>query len=365
MRIETKVDYIIVGQGLAGSCLAIQLRLRGKKVFVFDEPERNRASSIAAGLFNPITGKRMNKSWKAKEIFAYLFKFYKEAEALLGQKFFHPQPIYRPFISVEEQNEWMALSEDEGIKHFIKKILTGPSFRQVNDPYGGILISHSGYLDVAAFTESFRRLLIKENSYHATHFDASALAISNDSVKYSEAAGLQVEASGIVFCDGMAASKNSLLHWLPLRSLKGETLTISLNETPEAIFNRGVYVVPTRVNNSFKVGATYQPNDVSENITPAAKNELEEKLNGLLTVSFQIDHQDWGIRPTTPDRKPILGAHPIHKKVFIFNGLGTKGVSLAPYFSGVLTDCMVGKSEIPTEVNIDRFKALYSSLSSF
>src|SRR5258706_5849421 len=84
--IKIKVDHIIVGQGLAGSCLAIQLLNRGKKLVVFDEPEKNRASTVAAGLFNPITGKRMTKSWMADEIFTYLFQFYSAVATFLNKK---------------------------------------------------------------------------------------------------------------------------------------------------------------------------------------------------------------------------------------------------------------------------------------
>ena len=365
MSIKLKVDHIIVGQGLAGSCLAIQLLNRGKKILVFDEPQKNRASSIAAGLFNPITGKRMSKSWKAKEIFSYLFEFYGKAEASLGQTFFHPQPIYRPFVSIEEQNEWMALSEDESIKYFIEKIFTSPSFHQANDPYGGILITNSGYLDVNCFMNALRGLLRKENSFQETFFDANCLTIDDKVVKYSDSSGMDVEASTIIFCDGLGANKNPLLSWLPVRPLKGETLSIALAEKPEVIFNRGVYIVPTQKDNSFTVGATYQPTDVTGGITVQARTELEDKLRALLKIPFQVDHQDWGIRPTTPDRRPILGEHPAFKNVIIFNGLGTKGVSLAPYFSTVLMDWLEGKFEIPREVNIARFKALYSGLSSF
>src|SRR6478736_7266149 len=107
MSSTRKIDYIIIGQGLAGSCLALQLINRGKSVFVFDEPEKNRASLIAAGLFNPVTGKLMAKTWKADRLFSYLHSFYSEAEKLLNCRFYYPFPLYRPFISVEEQNEWM------------------------------------------------------------------------------------------------------------------------------------------------------------------------------------------------------------------------------------------------------------------
>jgi len=62
------------------------------------------------------------------------------------------------------------------------------------------------------------------------------------------------------------------------------------------------------------------------------------------------------MRPTTPDRKPILGVHPQHAQAVVFNGLGTKGVSLAPYFSGVLAEALENDAPINKEVDIDRYK---------
>lgn len=359
MFIKIKVDHIIVGQGLAGSCLAIQLLNRGKKLVVFDEPRKNRASAVAAGLFNPITGKRMIKSWMADEIFPYLFQFYSAGERFLGKKFFHPVPIYRPFVSFEEQNEWMALSADNGLKKFIDKIFTTSAYDQANDPFGGVLTKQSGYLDVNSFMLAVVSLLKKENAYRESNFDFTSLKVSADNLQYEE-----IETSSIIFCDGIGVNNDPFFKWLPVRSLKGETLHVSLEEKPRAIFNRGVYLVPTDRHNSFIAGATYQPNDISEMTSTKARNELEEKLKTLVKIPFTVNHQNWGIRPTTPDRRPILGAHPAHKNIIVFNGLGTKGVSLAPYFSGMLADWMGGKTEIQNEVNIERFKPLYSRLSS-
>ncbi len=83
-------------------------------------------------------------------------------------------------------------------------------------------------------------------------------------------------------------------------------------------------------------------------------------LKVLLKTPYKFISQDWGFRPTTPDRRPILGEHPDLKNVIIFNGLGTKGVSLAPYFSAQLANWLSGKAEIQPEVNIKRFKSLSS-----
>ncbi|HTH57948.1 MAG TPA: FAD-dependent oxidoreductase [Cyclobacteriaceae bacterium] len=359
MPITKKINHIIVGQGLAGSCLALELFKRGKEIRIFDLPEENRASSVAAGLFNPITGNRMTKSWSAEKMFPALFQFYREAERRLERKFLYEEPIYRPFISVEEQNEWMAQSENPAVKPFVKEVFTSAAYEQAVNPFGGIVINQSGYLDVNAFMEAVRVELKKKDAYSNALFDPTQIKIKNNAIEYAH-----LTATSIVFCEGVRAAQNPFFHWLPIRPLKGETITISLDQRPEAIFNRGVYLVPTSKDNSFIVGATYQGNDDTPVITAAAKAELEEKLKGLITMQYQVTHQSWGIRPTTPDRKPILGAHPLYKNLVVFNGLGTKGVSLAPYFSALLADWFEGRAEIQNEVNIQRFKPLYSKLSS-
>jgi hypothetical protein len=171
-NIKNQVDYIIVGQGLAGSCLALQLIRSGKKILVFDEPQSNRASAVAAGLFNPITGKFLKQSWMAEKIFPCLFQFYKEMEDLLRQRFFYPMAIYRPFISIEEQNEWMAQSEKNSLKKFISKIYTSHTFnKQVNDAFGGVITESSGYLDTVAFLTATQDFLKNRSAYREAFFD--------------------------------------------------------------------------------------------------------------------------------------------------------------------------------------------------
>jgi glycine/D-amino acid oxidase-like deaminating enzyme len=78
-----------------------------------------------------------------------------------------------------------------------------------------------------------------------------------------------------------------------------------------------------------------------------ARMELDQKLMELIIIPYRVTAQDWGFRPTTPDRRPILGSMPDSENVVIFNGLGTKGVSLAPYFSAQLCDWLIGSGQNP------------------
>src|SRR5882757_1438122 len=239
--IKHPLDHILIGQGLAGSCLAIELIKRGKKILVVDQPQKNRASAVAAGLFNPITGKFLKQSWMAEKIFPCLFQFYKEAEVLLQQGFFYSMPIYRPFLSIEEQNEWMAESEKKLLEQFIAKIHTSSAFKQVHDPFGGLITQHSGFLDTVAFMTAARDFLSNKNAYQEALFSPEKLTIQQDKIHYEG-----MEAGNIIFCDGVESKTNSFFSWAPIRPLKGETLTVHLMGNPEVIFNRGVYVVPTK-----------------------------------------------------------------------------------------------------------------------
>lgn len=351
---NSDIDYIIIGQGLAGSCLSLQLIRRNKKVIVFDQPQHNHSTAVAAGLFNPITGKMLAKTWLAETLFPYFYSFYREAEVLLHRKFFFPMPLYRPFSSVEEQNEWMGRSTHASMSEYIETIYLKPTFAdQVHDPVGGVLLRQGGYVDTTVFVEAVRGLLKQAGAYQEERFEEAELREPGSGVSYRH-----ITAKKIIYCRGVDDLNSGCFSWLPIKPLKGEMLLVTMPAV-NRIYNRGVYVVPGNAAGTFNVGATYDFNLTPET-TVQGKDELETRLKELVRLPYRIINQNWGIRATTPDRRLLLGPHPVYGNRVIFNGLGTKGVSLAPYFSGQLAAWLEGKGEITPEVNIGRFKSLYS-----
>jgi glycine oxidase len=349
-----KIHYIILGHGLAGSSLAIQLLKRGKKILVIDKPSPTTASRVAAGLFNPITGRKMVKSWLADKLFPFLHQYYRDIETLTARKFFYPMPVYRPFVSIEEQNEWMAKSIEPSFQPYIERVFTTPSFEGAKDQHGGILLKQTGYLNTTAYLDAVRKLIERDGTFLETDLSEGDILIDSQRVRYKD-----FEAERLVVCNG--AQDNPWFRWLPIRPLKGETLRIQCDYRESVILNRGVYVVPAAEPNQWRVGATYDQGDKEAGVTEKAKAELIEKTQELITFPFNIVHQEYGFRPTTPDRRPIMGRHPAMERVFTFNGLGTKGVSLAPYFSDVLTHFIENEEPINKEVDIERYKSLYWS----
>ena len=347
-----KVNYIILGHGLAGASLAIQLLKRGKKILVIDSPSPTTASRVAAGLFNPITGRKMVKSWLADKLFSFLHQYYREVETSTARKFFFPMPVYRPFVSIEEQNEWMAKSIEPSFQNYVERVFTAPSFDGVKDPHGGLLLKQAGYLNTSEYLDAVRNLIGRENTFLEAHSTDADVVIDSQRVRYQN-----FEAERLVVCNG--SHDNPWFSWLPIRPLKGETLRIQCDYRESTILNRGVYIVPAAERGQWRVGATYDQEDKEPGATEKAKAELVEKTQELIAFPFNIVQQEYGFRPTTPDRRPIIGRHPEMERVFTFNGLGTKGVSLAPYFSDVLARFIENGEPINKEVDIERYKLLY------
>jgi glycine/D-amino acid oxidase-like deaminating enzyme len=347
------VDYIIVGQGLAGSILADHLLSEGSKVLVYDDPLLSNSSKIAGGLYNPVTGRKMVKTWNAEPLFNYLVDYYPKLEQNLGTEFLHDIPIYRPFISAEELNEWMGKSADIDYSQFIKEVHSASAYRnQVNDEFGGLLLDQSGYVDTAKLVEASARSLSEKNSLVQEYFDTTQLKLAEESASYKN-----ITCKAVIFCNGHKALQEEYFGWIPLRPVKGELLMIKTDEPLKVIHNRGVFVIP-QGNGICKVGSTYDHNNLDENPTLEAKNVLVNKLNELVKFRYSIEYQLAGIRPATKDRKPMLGCHPKHKSLMIFNGFGTKGVSLIPYFAHEMTQLLTNSGSIEDEVNIERFFSL-------
>lgn len=348
------IDYLIIGQGLAGSVLSFYLMEAGFKVQVLGKPGLSVSSEVAAGLYNPVTGRKMVKTWNADKLFFQLEPAYRQMEALSADHFLHPTPIYRPFMDTAEQNDWFAKQGDPAFSPYIEAVFDKPQYHpHVKNPYGGLLLKKSGWLDIPAMLKAWQAYLKEHNAYEETAFEEDALQIGADKVSYKG-----IEARKIIYCNGTNILQSKFWNWLPLRPVKGEVLQLKASVALDKIMNRGVFLLPLGGGN-YKVGSTYDQRDLSLEPSQAARQEMLERLSSLASFPFEVQEQLAGIRPATKDRRPVLGIHPRFKTLGLFNGLGTKGVSLAPYCAGLLTDYLLQEKEISAEVNIDRFFSLY------
>lgn len=348
-----EVEYLLIGQGVAGSVLACKLLERGKSFAVIDEPSFSNASRVAGGLYNPITGRKMVKTWQADDLFEALIPFYQEQEQKLKANFFHDISIYRPFFNQHEQNEWMGKSAEPSFEKFIKEVKQKPYLPDwVHNPYGGLLLNQSGYVDTQQFVAKLREVLIQVGKYKNETFDVNQL-VTGEHFHYKE-----FSAEKIIFSEGRFSNNNPFFSALPFSLVKGELLFIKADVDVKEIINRGVFMIPLG-KGLFKIGSTYEHKNLDEIPTSKGKEELKERLKKLIKFDFELIDQKAGVRPATKDRKPFMGEHPQIKRMFIFNGLGTKGVSLAPLLAEEFLDFTEQRGDLNEEVNISRFFSLF------
>ncbi len=290
----------------------------------------------------------MVKTWKADSLFPVIKPFYKELEQLTGSKFLTEMAIYRPFLTFEEQNEWMGNSADPGFEAYLEHIYSESQSKHLKDPYGGVMLRNSGWLNINnlldAMATYFKEELILEK------YDESLLSKENEFWSYRE-----LKAKSIVYCNGLGAMNSRFFNYLPFAPVKGEILEVKQEFTPDYVVNRGVFRVHLG-DGVHRVGSTYTKHDLDLGATNTAKTEILDRLKDLVKLPVEkiVNHRT-GIRPATRDRKPFLGKHPEEVGVYLFNGFGAKGVSLIPYFSEQMLEYLVNDKSIDSEVDIARY----------
>ena len=357
--LNTTVNYIIIGQGLAGTILTQTLLKQGKSVIIIDEQGLSNASRIAAGLYNPVVFKRMVKSWMADELISYMNGFYTEAEQLLNENFYFKKQIVKLFAEEQEKVLWLKKSTEDVGKYLSKTIQYNFLNELIhNSPTGeSSEVIIAGNLDTGLFLDAFRAYFKINNQLLEEKFEYDKLIISENSVRYKN-----FTADKIIFCEGYKSIDNPYFKWLPFKLTKGEIITVKIPllfekgvSYSEKVINKGVFILPLG-NNIYKVGSTYEWNDLTEQTTEKGKAYLIDKLQKVLKVPFEIIDHHAGIRPTVIDRRPLIGLHPQYPALGVFNGMGTKGVMLAPFFAKQFVDFLENNLPIDKEVDIARFR---------
>lgn len=346
-----KFDYIIVGQGLAGTVLAFQLMQFGKRVFIVDRFREATSSKVAFGAYNPMVLKRFTACWKVEEQLPPLYRFIKSFEDSFDTSIHNSLQLWRKFHSVQEQNLWMEKSEKVRLKGFMNKKFISNDSDVISADYGFGEVKDSGRVDLKKMISIFRSQLDSSDCLLNEDFDYQDLVVSSKAVRYRS-----IEAKKIIFCEGHRLTKNPYFNYLPLMRTKGELLTVKLKGFQVKQFLKSKISLLPLGSDLYKLGATFNWDDKDELCTEQAKEELLSKLNDLVRVSPELINHEAGLRPTVKDRRALLGAHPKYTNIVVFNGLGTRGLLISPYLSLQLIDFMENGQMLDPEVDIKRYE---------
>lgn len=312
------------------------------------------SSLVAGGLYNPVILKRFTAAWKAKEQLECSIPLYKALETRLEVPLVYEVPVLRRFASIEEQNSWFQAADQPVLCDFLSPHLLNNSNTGLDAPYGFGEVLHTGRVDTLALLNTYADFLTKENCLKKEPFHFKELEQDADGVSYGG-----VRAAKIVFATGYGLKSNPYFEYLPLNGTKGELLLLRIpGLKEERVIKSSAFIIPMG-DDLYRVGATYKWQDKTNVPTVEAKEELLEKLSDFLTLPYEVKEHEAGIRPTVVDRRPLLGQHPTYKNMYVFNGMGSRGVMMAPWLAAQLVAHMEDGEKLLPETNIARFSKKY------
>ncbi len=347
------VDYLIVGQGISGTLLSRSLISEGKRVMVIDEGIEGVSSKVASGVINPVTGKRLVRTWMIETFLPFAFGVYTSFGHELGSQLLQQCDILDFHLSQDSslvfnekipvEGEYLSAVQDENWNKYFR-------FN-----YGIGKIAPCLLLDIRAMLAAWRKKLEADSRLLNEKFSWHDCDITPDRVSYKG-----ITAEKVILCNGAAGKDNPFFNRLPWSKDKGEALIVSIPGLPRNnIYKQGISIVPWQ-DDLFWIGATHDWKFTDMELTPAFRKQIEEQLAYWLKLPYKIVDHIVAQRPANLERKPFVGLHPVHPAVAIFNGMGSKGCSMAPYFADMFVRHLVHNEPLQPDVNVRRFKNVLS-----
>lgn len=341
-----KVDYIIVGCGYAGIFFAHQL-IKNRKTFLLFTGRNQPASQVSAGIVNPVVLKKFTSFWKAQEQIHLLHQTLAEIQEYLGKNYFISAPVNRVFHNEDEKKLWLLKSETPELQTFLSKNIRYST--EIENQYGMGEVLQSGRLEVMSFFADFHTYLHEHSLAVTENFNYDELNISTNSYQ-------DITFKHLVFCEGMGVCNNPFFKDIPVHPNKGHHLVVKLSSPPKdaVVFKKKHFLFPMNTEQWY-YGGTYDRDDSSEEISAKAVTELNLGLRQIYSSDYETQQIKFGFRPTVKDRRPILGAPPEVKNLYVFNGLGARGILNASFFAPQLFKHIEFGEELNPEVDLKRF----------
>ncbi|TAG10723.1 MAG: FAD-binding oxidoreductase [Sphingobacteriia bacterium] len=347
-------DYIIVGQGLCGSFLSWNLMKAGKRVLVIDQPNIFSASKVASGVINPVTGRRIVRTWEIEKLMPFAVNAYTDLGTAIEA------PLIRQCNILDfHATPQMKMAFAERLPHEAEYLRIPTNISQLdgyfNPAFGVGEINPCWLIHIHPMLQGWRKKIVAAGALLEEKFEWNNCKIHPDHVEYKSDT-----AAKIIFCEGIAGFHNPYFKLLPYACNKGQAIIASIPDLPSShIFKQGISIVPWK-DGLFWVGASYEWNYSHPNPDTLFREKTTIQLKQWLKLPFEIVDHIAGERPANMERRPFVGLHPVHSSVGLLNGMGTKGCSLAPYFAHELAQHLLNQQPIHPLAHIHRFTKILS-----
>ena len=349
----TRIDAIVIGQGVAGTLVSWRFRAAGLSHLVVDRGHERAASRAAAGIINPVTGRRFVLSWRIAEVIAGL-AVYRALEAELGVPLLHDLEILRDLSTSEALNRWDLRRADPAYAPYMRAPVTRavPGVRAPErlGPTRGYRVDLPTLL--AAFRQNLReRGELLELSAEIASGEPDGVHAADGYARLRRTDdGWVLErqerpaylADRVIDCRGAGSAVGPWAD-LPWRGTKGEALRFAAPALDRgSAVKRRAFACPVGDAQDVWLGATNDDRFDDAEPSPSRRRWLLEQAHRLgLSVPSTVEHLA-AVRPTTRTRRPFVQEHRSLPGLWICGGLGTKGAGLAPLCSGELVAAIAG-----------------------
>ncbi len=318
-----------------------------------DAPGQRAASSVAAGVVNPLTGRRFHLSWRMGELLEAARDLYPRLERELGEPLWYDLPLLRTLHDAGNRNDWSLREADDTYLPYLvtDEPPVGRLVELMRPVYAFAGIRQTARVDLPRLVGLWRDRLRRNGLITESTVNYDRLRPTGTGWTYTGRAFDRV-----ICCEGWLLRFNPFFGHLPHRGNKGEILRMRTPTLPqiERMVKNRIFLVP-QTDGSYWVGATNRNQFPHDEPTEDGRGWLTDQLDRVLRVPYRIDAHESAVRPTTKDRRPLVGEHPGQSGLYIFNGLGSKGASLAPLCSKWLLELLEYRRAPPAEVNVARF----------
>jgi glycine/D-amino acid oxidase-like deaminating enzyme len=379
------IDVLIIGQGICGSFLSFELERAGLSYLVIDEARPFAASRVAAGLINPVTGRRLVTTWMIDELLAFAQEAYGRLGGMLGDSFWERISVTDLFPTAQMRLAFLKRLEEEAAMRGVEE---GAGRAYLHLPADeqrwnacfhyelGYGVIHPCYLvDMPGLLAAARKRMREQGVLREERFEKEELQVGRGSsggeqpgdrpggtalsegVRYGD-----IHARRVVFCDGIESFASPYFSRLPFAPNKGEVLIVDipgLAAVERTVFKKGITLAPWQ-DGLYWVGSSYEWSFETGEPTEVFRRKTEAALREWVKLPFRVVDHIAAVRPATLERRPFVGFHPLYPAVGILNGMGTKGCSLAPYFARQLADFLRVGKPIQADADIRRFVKVLS-----
>lgn len=331
---------------MAGTVLTHEISKKTSNFLVIDG-EKHTASFAAAGIVNPITGRNFIKSWLIDDLLPIAKKTYSELEKKLNITIINPLDIVRTVNSVKEENDWLARSIDSDYTSYLGELFESEHLNKWFNESCKYSKTIQGYqVNLQHLILTYRENLKAEQKYLCQQILSEHIQSEADLISIKG-----IQSKNVIFCQGYQAFENPYSSNIAYKFSKGHSIIFSCNLPSDFNYKDEFYITPLG-NNHFWTGVGNEWNNLDPTIEPDKIKAIKDNIEAKLNQKIEIVSIHSGIRPTMVRRKPLVDRHPIHPNIYFFNGLGTKGTSLAPYFAKMLIDLIFEGKQIPKDLKV-------------